>query len=89
MMPASTNSCRRAAPSWCRARRAGLPVLRPAAQPRRSAAFTFYEAYVDEAAFHAHLHTPHVAASQRTALPHIDTTSIAMPDSVGVPDDGV
>jgi autoinducer 2-degrading protein len=51
-------------------------------------AFTFYEAYVDEAAFRAHLQMPHVLAWQQAALPHIDRQTIAMPESIGIVDSG-
>lgn len=39
----------------------------------------FYEAYVDEAAFHAHLDTPHVRRWQERALPMLDRAAIRMP----------
>jgi autoinducer 2-degrading protein len=39
----------------------------------------FYEAYVDEASFRAHLELPHVRAWQSRALPCIERSTIRMP----------
>jgi quinol monooxygenase YgiN len=39
----------------------------------------FYEAYVDEGAFQAHLEAPHVRAWQERALPNIERSTIRLP----------
>ena len=39
----------------------------------------FYEAYVDEAAFRAHLEAPHTKAWQTAALPSIERSTIRFP----------
>ena len=42
----------------------------------------FYEAYVDRAAFEAHLATAHARRWTAICLPLVDRTSIRMPESV-------
>jgi quinol monooxygenase YgiN len=39
----------------------------------------FYEAYVDEAAFQAHMAAPHTKAWQQTALPLIERSTLRFP----------
>ena len=39
----------------------------------------FYEAYVDEAAFAAHMAAPHTKAWQETALPMIERSTLRFP----------
>lgn len=39
----------------------------------------FYEAYVDEAAFQAHMEAPHTKAWQEAALPSIERSTLRFP----------
>lgn len=51
--------------------------------PAGATEVVFYEAYVDEAAFRAHLEAPHVRRWQERALPMIVRSRIRMPAHVG------
>lgn len=44
----------------------------------------FYEAYVDEAAFHVHMAAPHTKAWQAKALPLVDRSRIRFPAHRGI-----
>ena len=41
----------------------------------------FYEAYTDRAAFQTHLEAPHTKAWSKVSMPHIDKSSVRMPES--------
>lgn len=44
----------------------------------------FYEAYVDEAAFRAHMEAPHTKAWQEAALPTIERSTLRFPAHTSV-----
>ena len=56
----------------------GPPYAR-GAMCARGAATCFYEAYVDEAAFQAHMAAPHTKAWQEAALPSIERSTLRFP----------
>ena len=41
----------------------------------------FYEAYINRAAFQTHLEAPHTKAWAQVCMPHVDRSSIRMPES--------